>query len=166
MRVLFAFGLGLLAGAVGVVLWFTVDPDFEARTEAVAGGGNITVTFDERALAAIVARELAAIPGVGERPATDVEVLQEGLVAVRFGVGAWGVGTRASIHFDPEVADGRLVLRVARAMLGELTAPDSVAALIEPPLQRRLDDAAGGLPYRVVAIRTTDRRLALDLALD
>ncbi|GIW18689.1 hypothetical protein [Tepidiforma sp.] len=166
MRGLFAFALGMLAGAVAVVLWFTVDPDFDARTEAVAGGGNITVTFDERALAAIIARELPAIPGVGERPAVDVEVLQEGLVGVTFGVGAWGVGTRASVYLDPEVADGRLVLRVARATLGGLTAPEAVAALIEPPLQERLDEAAGELPYRLVAIRTTDRRLALDLALD
>ncbi|MCL6645902.1 MAG: hypothetical protein K6U88_13195 [Dehalococcoidia bacterium] len=37
MRVFAAFALGLAAGAIGAVFRFTVDPDFEARMEAVAG---------------------------------------------------------------------------------------------------------------------------------
>jgi len=166
MRVLIAFALGALAGAIGVVLWFTIDPDFEAQTEAVAGGGNIAVAFDERALAAIIAEELATLPGVSARPVVEVEVQQEGLILVTFAIGSQGIGVRGSIRFDPNVADGRLRLDVVGASLGGLAAPEAVAALVEPPLQARLDEAAGSLPYRLVAIRTTDRRLTLDLAID
>ncbi len=166
MRTLGAFAVGLLAGAIGVVLWFTVDPDFEAETEAVAGGGNITVAFDERALAMLVAEQVATLPGFGERPAVSVEVLREGVIEVGLGAGVGGVGARAMLVFDPNVVEGRLRLDVVRATLGELAAPEVVVGLIEPRIQARMDAAAGDLSYRLVAIRTTDRRLTLELAIE
>lgn len=166
MRTLGAFIIGLLTGGIGVVLWFTVDPDFEARTDAVAGGGNITVGFDERALATLVAEQVAELPGFGERPAVSVQVLREGIIEIGLAAGVGGVGARATLAVDPNVVDGRLRLDVVRATLGGLAAPEALVGLIEPRLQERMDAAAGTLPYRLVAIRTTDRRLTLELAIE
>jgi len=40
-----------------------------------------------------------------------------------------------------------------------------VAALIRGPIQARLDGLAGGMEYRLVSIKTTDRRLTLEVTI-
>lgn len=166
MRAPWVFVAGVLAGAMLMVLWLTLDPDWNGSSGAVGGGGNIAVVFDERALAAMVAAELAALGGVGGSPAVDVDVLREGLLVVSVLSGASGTGPRASVMLDPDVVEGRLRLRVGEGSLGALGAPEVFAELLEGEIGRRLDEAAGGLPYRLVAIWTVERRLRLDLKIE
>ena len=80
-------------------------------------------------------------------------------------LGTLGVGRRSSITLDPNIVDGRRHLDVVEAALGEVAAPGVVADLIEQPIQARLDDLAGGLEYRLTSIRTTERRLTLEIAI-
>lgn len=166
MRLLGVFGAGVLAGAIGMVLWFTLDPDWNSTSGAVRGGGNITVTFDEQALAAMIAGEILALGGAGGAPAVDVEVESAGLVRVAILPGASGAGLRASLVLDPDVVEGRLHLRVTEAVPGAAGTPEALARLLEEELGGRLDEAAGALPYRLVSIRTVERRLSLDLKLE
>uniref|UniRef100_UPI002ADD465D hypothetical protein n=1 Tax=Tepidiforma sp. TaxID=2682230 RepID=UPI002ADD465D len=139
MRVLWVFVAGVLAGAMLMVLWLTLDPDWDGRSGAVGGGGNITVVLDERALAAMVAAELPVLGGVSGSPAVDVDVLREGLVVVSILSGASGTGPRASVMLDPDVVEGRLRLRVGEGSLGGLGAPEVFAELLEEEIGGRLD---------------------------
>lgn len=165
MKSLLLLVLGGLCGVLATVLFFTVDPTFQAADTDGAGGGNVTLVLDERALAVIIAEQLPRIPAFGEKPHVEVTVGTAGIVKVEMTLGTLGVGLRSSITLDPNIVDGRLQLDVVEAALGEIAAPDMVADLIEEPIQARLDDLAGGLDYRLTSIRTTDRRLTLEIAI-
>ncbi len=165
MRTLLLLVLGGLCGVLGTVLFFSVDPSFDSNGADGAGGGNVSLSLDEQALAAIIARELPAIPAFGEKPLVEVTVGTAGIIRVEMTVGTIGVGLRSSITLDPNIVEGRLQLDVVEAALGDVAAPQAIADLLEQPIQDRLDEMAGGLHYRLISIRTTDRRLTLEIAI-
>ncbi len=165
MKSLLLLVLGGVCGVLITVLFFTLDPTFEANEKDGAGGGNVTLVLDERALAIIIADQLPQIPAFGEKPQVEVTVGTAGIIKVEMTLGTLGVGLRSSITLDPNIVDGRLHLDVVEAALGEVAAPGVVAGLIEQPIQARLDDLAGGLEYRLTSIRTTERRLTLEIAI-
>jgi hypothetical protein len=86
-----------------------------------------------------------------------------GLIKIDVTVGGLGVGIRGGITVNPNIVDGKLKLDVVAASLGELAIPDDIAALIERPIQDRLDSLASGPNYRLTAIRTTEHRLTLEI---
>lgn len=165
MRSLLLLVLGGICGVLATVLFFTIDPTFEANEKDGAGGGNVTLVLDERALAIIIADQLPQIPAFGEKPQVEVTVGTAGIIKVEMTLGTLGVGLRSSITIDPNIVDGRLHLDVVESALGEIAAPGVVADLIEQPIQDRLDSLAGGLDYRLTSIRTTERRLTLEIAI-
>lgn len=164
MRSLFLLLLGGLCGVLATVLIFTIDPSFDAReVEDGAGGGNVTLTLDEQALASIVEQELPELPAFAERPKVEVRVERTGFVRVEIGVGELGVGVRSSILLNPNIVDGALQIDVESASLGQLALPDQVASLVEAPIEARLNSLAEGFEYRLTSIRTTDRKLTLEI---
>lgn len=165
MKFFATLAFGVLCGVVGTVLLFTLDTSFETSETNGAGGGNARISFDEEALASLIARELPALPGFGEKPSVAVSVEPEGLIRVSVGVGTQPIGVRSTITIDPDVENGKLRLIVAEASFGEVAAPDAVAKLIEAPLQERLDALAGGLEYRLTSITTADHRLTLEIVI-
>jgi hypothetical protein len=52
---------------------------------------------------------------------------------------------------------------VEAASLGQLALPEHVAGIVQAPIQARLDSLAEGFEYRLTSIRTTDRRLTLEI---
>ena len=165
MRTLLLLVLGGVCGALGTVLFFTIDPYFETNGADSAGGGNVTLALDERALAAIIAEQLPRIPAFGEKPHVEVTVATAGIVRAEITPGTPGVGPRLWITLDPNIADGRLQFDVVDAARGEIAAPQAVADLMEEPIQQLLDELAGGPEYRLTSIRTTDRRLTLEIGI-
>jgi hypothetical protein len=105
------------------------------------------------------------VPAFGEKPQVEVTVGTAGIIKVEMTLGTLGVGLRSSITLDPTIVDDRLQLDVVESALGEIAAPGVIADLIEQPIQARLEDLAGGLEYRLTSIRTTDRRLTLEIAI-
>ena len=163
MRTLFLLFLGGVCGIVATVLIATIDPSFDGEEIDGAGGGNVSLTLDERALATMVEQHLPELPAFAERPRVEVRVQRNGIVRVEIGVGEFGVGVRSSIHLNPNIVDGQLQIDVVAATLGQLALPEQVAKLVEEPIQQRLDALAEGLEYRLTSIRTTDRRLTLEI---
>ena len=163
MRSLFLLFLGALCGALATVLIATIDPSFDADEIDGAGGGNVSLTFDERALASIVEEQLPELPAFAERPKVEVRVQRNGIVRVEIGVGELGVGVRSSIQLNPNIVDGQLEIEVVSASLGQLALPEQVAALVEQPIESRLNAISEGFEYRVTSIRTTDRKLTLEI---
>jgi len=161
MRSLFLLFLGALSGALATVLVATVDTSPSGEVEDGAGGGNVTLTLDEQALATIVEGQLPELPAFAERPNVEVRVQRNGLIRVEIGVGDLGVGVRSSIELNPNIVDGRLRIDVEAASLGQLALPEQVADLVEAPIVARLDSLAEGFEYRLTSIRTTDRKLTL-----
>ncbi|MCC7364588.1 MAG: hypothetical protein IT303_09460 [Dehalococcoidia bacterium] len=163
MRSLFMLALGLVSGAVATVLFFTLDPGFEAGNPNDVGGGNARVSFDEDALSALATRELRGTSGFADDAIVAADIREDGLVTFDITLGALVVGVKASITIDPEIRDGQLALVVVDASLGELGVPGDVAHLLEGPLQSRLDALAGELDYRLTSIATADDRLTLEI---
>ena len=164
MRSLFLLFLGGLCGVLATVLIFTIDPSFDAReVEDGAGGGNVTLSLDEQALATIVEQQLPELPAFAERPKVEVRVERTGFVRVEIGVGELGVGVRSSILLNPNIVDGQLQIDVESASLGQLALPEQVAGLVEAPIEARLNSLAEGFEYRLTSIRTTDRKLTLEI---
>lgn len=164
MRSLFLLFLGGLCGVLATVLILTIDPSFESgEVEDGAGGGNVTLSLDEQAIATIVEQELPELPAFAERPKVEVRVERNGFVRVEIGVGDIGVGVRSSILLNPNIVDGQLQIDVESASLGQLALPEQVAEIVEAPIQSRLDSLAEGFEYRLTSIRTTDRRLTLEI---
>ena len=163
MKSLFMLLLGALCGAVATVVLFTVDPGFDGTEADGAGGGNVSLSLNEEALATLIARELPALPGFGEDPQVSVIVGSNGIMVVDIVLGGLGVGLRGAITLNPEIEEGGLRLEVVEARLGELAVPDELAQVLEVPLQARLETLAGGFEYRLTAIRTTDHRLTLEI---
>jgi len=165
MRTILALLLGGVCGVVGTVLLFTVDPDFDGTQADGAGGGNLTLILSEEALSKIVTDELAGLPAFGEQTVAAVTVGSNGIMVIDITIGGLGVGLRTSLTVNPEIVDDRLRLEVVEARLGELAVPQELAGLLEGPIQARLDSLAGDLDYRVTAIRTTEHRLAIEIAI-
>jgi len=163
MRSLFLLGLGLLCGVVGTVLFFTLDPTFEASGNPNIGVGNARISLDEDALSKIATEQVQGISELTEDAVVRATVREEGLVTFDITVGALNVGFKTSITVDPEVNAGRLELNVVEASLGELALPEQVADLLEGPLQARIDALAGGRDYRLMSIQTADKRLTLEI---
>jgi len=74
MRSLLLLALGGVCGVLATVLFFTVYPSFQANEKDGAGGGNVTLALDERALAIIIADQLPQLPAFGEKPQVEVTV--------------------------------------------------------------------------------------------
>ena len=165
VKSLAALALGVLCGVVGTVLFFTLDPSFDPSETNGAGGGNARISFDEEALATLIAAELPALPGFADARTVSVSVEPEGLIRITVGIGTLSLGIRSTIAIDPDVEDGKLKLIVANASLGGLALPDEVARVIERPLQARLDALADGFSYRLTSITTADHRLTLEIAI-
>jgi len=165
MKSLLLLALGGVCGVLITVLFFTIDPTFRANESDGAGGGNVTLVLNERALAILIAEQLPQVPAFGEKPQVEVTVGTAGIIKVEMTLGTLGVGLRSSITLDPNIVDGHLKLDVVEAALGDIAAPGVIADLIEQPIQARLEDLAGGLEYRLTSIRTTDRRLTLEIAI-
>jgi len=163
MKSLFLLVLGALCGVLATVLFFTIDPTFDSSEADGAGGGNVTLSLSEEALAALIARELPEIPAFGDTPQVQTTVGANGLVKVDIVVGGLGVGLRSGITLNPNIVDGKLKLDVVEANLGELAVPEEIATLVEAPIQARLDSLANGLDYRLTAIRTTEHRLTFEI---
>jgi len=163
MRTLFLLALGAVCGAVITVVLFTVDPNFDGTQADGAGGGNATLILSEEALSTLIARELPALPAFGQQPVVSATVGSNGIMVVDVTIGGLGVGFRGSVSLNPEISDGDLALEVVDARLGDLAVPQEVADLLEGPIQERLDSIAGGAPYRVTSIRTTEHRLTIEV---
>jgi uncharacterized protein YpmS len=163
MRSLFLLFLGSLCGVLVTVLITTLDPSFDAAEVDGAGGGNVSLTLDERALASIVEQHLPELPAFAERPKVEVRVQRNGVIRVEIGVGEFGVGVRSSIHLNPNIVDGELQIDVVAFTLGQLALPEQVAILVQEPIAARLNALAEGFEYRVTSIRTTDRKLTVEI---
>ena len=166
MRSLFMLALGLVSGAVATVLFFTLDPSFDAGNPNNVGGGNARFSLDEDALSALATRELRGASGFAGDAVVRADIREDGLVTFAITFGASIVGVKTSITIDPEIREGRLQLDVVDASLGELALPGEVAGILEAPLQERLDTLAGGLDYDLRSISTADDRLTLEIAID
>lgn len=164
MRSLFLLAFGVLCGAVGTVLFFTLDPTFEGSGNPNVGVGNARLSLDEDALGKIATDQVRGISEHTKGSVVRASVREDGLLTFDITLaGPLSVGLKSSITVDPEVTAGQLELNVVDASLGELALPEQVAELIERPLQARLDALAGNLDYRVTSIQTADRRLTLEI---
>ncbi len=163
MRPLFLLALGALCGVLGTVLFFTVDPTFDTTDADGAGGGNISLSLSEEALASLIASVLPTMPAFGGAPLVETTVGANGLVKVDITVGGLGVGQRSSITLNPNIVNGKFEFEVVEASLGDVALPAEIANLMEKPVQERLDALANGFTYRLTAIRTTERRLTLEI---
>jgi hypothetical protein len=165
MRSLVLLLLGAGAGIVATVLFFTLDPSFDTDHRDGVGGGNARLSLDESAVASLIERELADVPGFAEIGTVRITVREDGILEVRLGAGAASVVVAGTLFLNPGIVDGQLVVEVVEARLGHLPAPDILVAAIQQRLQQRLDALAGGFDYRVTAITTTDRRLTVEIAI-
>ena len=146
-----------LCGVLGTVLFFTVDPSFDSTTDADgAGGGNVTLSLSEEALASLIASELPGLPGFGETPQVETTVGANGIIRVDIGIGGLGVGLRSSITVNPNIVMAGEV-DVVDARLS--TAVRKTRDLMARPIARRLI-RVWGITYRVTHIRTTERGAA------
>lgn len=155
-------GLGVTLGVIGAIMFFTVNIPYDNPGTDGPGQGNARVSVDEEVLGRIVAEELSEFAGFGPGTTVGVRILTRGVVELSIGVGASPAGS-INLELDPEVIDGRLELAVTRAQVGGLIAPREIANAIEQQLQTRLDGAAVGFDYRLIAIVTTDQRLTLEI---
>jgi uncharacterized protein YpmS len=163
MRSLFLLGFGVLCGAVATVLFFTLDPTFDASGNPNVGVGNARISLDEDALSKLATQDVRGISDVTANSTVRAHVLENGLLTFDITVGALNVGLKGSITVDPEVTNGKLELNVVEASLGEFALPEQVADLLERPLQDRLDALAGDVEYRLTSIQTADKRLTLEI---
>ena len=164
-RTMWLLALGAVCGVLATVLFFTIDPRFEADETNGAGVGNAVLVLDEHMLAAIIGRELGELPAFGAGTYVEVRVRTSGLVDVAIFPGGPGSGRKAAISIDPNIQAGGLQTDIVDDGLDGLAPGAEVAALIRGPIQARLDGLAGGMEYRLVSIKTTDRRLTLEVTI-
>lgn len=164
MRSFLLLLLGTGIGVVGTLMFTTLDPVFETDERDGAGGGNARISFDEDALALVIYNELSGSLDFEDVTRVDVRILEEGVIEVATTVAADRImAQRWKIVLNPDIHEGRLVLRVVAAE--QIEFPDQVAQMIEAPLQARLESLAAGLDYRLASIATTDRRLTLEISI-
>lgn len=165
MRLFLSIAFGALIGAVAVLVYLTVDTDFDPDDPDDGGVGNVRLEFDNDALEILVRRELAKIDEIPADPSVNVLVRDDGYVDVVLGLGAGGLGVAGTIVVNPEVVEGRLALEVVEARFGEFRAPDAFVPLLEEALVRSMDGVAEGVEYRLVAIITRAGVLAFEIAI-
>ncbi len=164
MRSLLLLLLGAGVGIVATLMFITLDPVFERDEHDAAGGGNARLSFDEDGLALMILTELSESIDFGQVTRVEVRILSEGSIEVSTTVAADRImAQRWKVVLNPDIQDGRLVIRVVGAE--QLEVPEQVARLIEAPLQERLDSLAAGLDYRLTSITTTERRLTLEISI-
>lgn len=154
--------LGVTAGAIGAVMFYTIDITYDSPGDDAPTGGNTRMSFDEDALATLIADEIGQFEIFGPDVGVIVVVNTNGLIDVNISTGAAPVGT-TSLVLDPEVIEGELEMVVVEAQMGGLIAPREIARVIEEQMRSQLDGLAAGLAYRITAIITTDRRLTLEI---
>lgn len=168
MRPFAWFLFGALAGIVGTVMVYSLNPIFRGDEGETAGGGNVRLVLDVDAVASLaevvagdLARPMAEQPQVSAEAVIQTSGLIELQLQARVGDAAAAEG---SVTFDPEIVDGTLVLDVNRDGLPGLVDAQALAE----GMARRLDSwfalVTLGRPYRVVAIATVDGRFAIELA--
>ncbi|MGK2966096.1 MAG: hypothetical protein ACSLFM_10900 [Tepidiformaceae bacterium] len=163
MRLLLTLVFGAIVGAVGVLVFFMLDTEFEPDKPDQSGGGNVRVSFDSDALELMILRELETIDDLPGERAVEVTVRDDGLIDVEIVAGTGGIGLKGTVVINPNVVDGRLALTVEEAKLGELPVPDAFVPLLEDTLARTLDSVADGFEYRLLAIITRDNILTLEI---
>lgn len=165
MRLFLSLVFGALLGATAVLVYLTVDTDFDPGNHDGGGGvGNIRVEFDRDALEALIAQQLSEIDGLPDERSVSVLVREEGLVDVDLAVGAGDLGVTGTVVLNPEVVEGRLAIEVVEARVGDLPAPDAFVAPLEAAIAASFAGVADGLEYRLVAIITRDGVLAFEIA--
>jgi hypothetical protein len=70
MKSLFLLVLCALCGVLATVLFFTIDPTFDSSEADGAGGGNVTLSLSEEALAALIAEGLRSNDPAAVAPRT------------------------------------------------------------------------------------------------
>lgn len=163
MRPFLSLLFGVLLGATAVLVYFTVDTDFDPDTPDDGGVGNVRLEFHREALEILIAEQLQGVEGVPGDPSVAVVVREEGLLEIELGVGAGSVGVRGTVVVNPEVVEGRLVLEVVEARVGQLPAPEAVVPRLEEALGRAIANIGDGREYRLVAIITRDGVLAFEV---
>jgi len=157
--------LGGMCGVLATVLFFTIDPTFEADETTGAGVGNAVLVLDERMLAVLIAGEMEGSEVFAGAAFVDVSVKTSGVVEIAIVPGGGTPGRPLRLSLDPNILDGRLSVDVLENGLESLMAAEGAAALILAPIEARLRSMAGDLEYRLVSIKTTDRRLTLEISI-
>lgn len=168
MRPFAWFLLGALAGIVGTVMFYTLDPIFRGDEGETSGGGNLRLVMDAEAVSTLVERVGADLAEpVAGRVEIEARAVVEtsGLVDLELEVrdDRQLIASGAAV-FDPEIADGTLAFTVVRDGLPGLVDAQALAEGMSRELAGWLDQVAMDRPYRVVAIATADGRLAVEIA--
>ncbi len=164
-RTLMLLVLGGMCGVLATVLFFTIDPTFEADETNGAGVGNAVLVLDERMLAVLIAGEMEQSPELAGAAFVDVSVKTSGVIEVSIVPGGGTPGRPLRLSLDPNILDGRLQVEVIENGLEVLVAAGGAAGLIQAPIEARLQSMAGDSEYRLVSIKTTDRRLTLEISI-
>lgn len=168
MRPFAWFLLGALAGIVGTVMVYTLDPLFQGDEGETSGGGNVRLVLDPTAVSALAERvgsamlsPLADYPSVVARST----VRTSGVVDLTLELRSHGeTFASGSVTFDPEIDDGTLAFVVVRDELPGIVDSSALGEGMARELVAWLSDLAMGRAYRVVAIATADGRLAVEIA--
>lgn len=163
MRLFLSLLFGALLGATAVLVYFTVDTDFDPGTPDDGGVGNVRLEFDREALEILIAEQIDEVESIPGQPAVAVVVREEGLVDIELGVGAGSVGVGGTVVVNPEVVEGRLALEVVEARVGTLPAPEALIPPLEEALARAIENIGDGREYELVAIITRDGILAFEV---
>lgn len=170
MRPFAWFLLGALAGIVGTVMVFTLDPLFRGDERDTSGGGNIRLVLDPEATSRLftlaagdVVTPLSARPSVSVVATVRTSGYLDLEVQLREGGEPLGTG---AVRLDPEIVDGRLVFRVEGERLPGAVDAQAFAERAAERLGAWLDALAMGRAYRVVSIATADGRLAVEITFE
>ncbi len=168
MRPFAWFLFGALAGIVGTVMFYSLDPLFRGDEGETSGGGNVRLVMDAEAVSTLAERVGAdlAEPVAGRLRVEARAVIQtSGIVELELEVRNDGeVIASGAAAFDPEIAGGALTFAVVRDGLPGLVDAQALAEGMSRMLAVWLGELAMGRAHRVVAIATADGRLAVELA--
>ncbi|HJP41620.1 MAG TPA: hypothetical protein QGF35_07930 [Dehalococcoidia bacterium] len=162
MRTAFVFSLGLISGAIAVVLLYTFNDAFDGSSTPRVG--NVRLILDGSSLNTIVSEGLA---GDGEEsvPAV-VSVRSDGTLLIEFALTTTlpPLGPRGSVVVQPGVDEGEIVVSHITSDI-EGTTGEIVAEVIQNGLRSRLESIASETGYRVIVVATTGSQLTLDIEL-
>ncbi len=164
-RTLMLLVLGGMCGVLVTVLFLTIDPTFEADETNGAGVGNAVLVLDERILAVLIAGEMERSPVLAGAAFVDVSVKTSGIIEIAIVPGGGTPGRPLRLSLDPNILDGQLSVAVLENGLDALIPAEGAAALLQAPIEARLQSMAGASEYRLVSINTTDRRLTLEISI-
>jgi len=116
-------------------------------------------TISSTLIGALIQQELQR-SDFSSLPLRDIRAGQgDGRLVLRGSVRVLGQEVGASVELEPQVRDGALRTRVARARLGPLPVPSNLSRLAEAPLNRELTAALANLPATLTSARVTDAGL-------